>query len=48
LYDQPRENGTLWKGNPELIRQLEERRDISGANQVAEEVRHLTERNTQP
>jgi hypothetical protein len=32
LYDQPRENSTLWKGNPELIRLLEERRDISGAS----------------
>jgi hypothetical protein len=31
LYDQPLENSTLWKGNSELIRLLEERRDVSGA-----------------
>jgi hypothetical protein len=31
LYDQPRENSILWKGNSKLLRQLEERRDVSGA-----------------
>jgi hypothetical protein len=47
LYNQPRENSTLWKGNSELIRQLEERpRDLSNieVDQVEEQVRYLTEK----
>ena len=49
LYDQPRENSTFWKGNSELMRQLEERRDVSAErNQVAEQVRGLTEMARRP
>lgn len=46
LYGQPRENSTLWRGNSDLIRHLEERRDVSGieANQIAEQARDLAER----
>jgi hypothetical protein len=44
LYDQPPENSTFWKGNSELLRQLEKRRDVSAQrNRIAEQVRNLEE-----
>jgi hypothetical protein len=43
LYDQPRENSTFWKGNSELIRRLEERRDVSAERNQIAELRSLTE-----
>ena len=49
LYNQPRENGTLWKGNSEALRQLEEpRRQVSrvDVNQFGEQVRYIMEKSS--
>jgi hypothetical protein len=45
LFNQPRENSTFWKGNAELIRQLEEPRSVGTQDhRLREQVRYLKEK----